>query len=152
MTLVDFVMHGHEPDIVLLASIMAVTGTFVTLRLYRRAARASETESLGWLLLAALISGATIWTSHFVAMLGYRAPIPVTFDAGLTAVSLLVAIVGSGMSFWLTMAIRGQAGKLLGGGAFGLWLAAIIAGGLLSRHMAGRGRDRTDEAAPGNGA
>ncbi|MCB1490117.1 MAG: hypothetical protein KDJ86_03975 [Bauldia sp.] len=35
---------------------------------------------------------------------------------------------------------------------FGLWLAAIIAGGLLSRHMAGRGRDRTDEAAPGNGA
>ena len=137
MTLVDFVMHGHEPDIVLLASIMAVTGTFVTLRLYRRAARASETESLGWLLLAALISGATIWTSHFVAMLGYRAPIPVTFDAGLTAVSLLVAIVGSGMSFWLTMAIRGQAGKLLGGGAFGLWLAAMHYIGMLAYHVEG---------------
>ncbi|MCB1486870.1 MAG: hypothetical protein KDJ88_05355 [Bauldia sp.] len=34
---------------------------------------------------------------------------------------------------------------------FGLWLAAIVAGGLLARRMANSGTGRVDDAGPGNG-
>ena len=53
-----------------------------------------------WLAGAALTMGAGIWSMHFVAMLAFELPMPVSYDVGLTVLSLVLAILGTSGSFY----------------------------------------------------
>lgn len=64
----------------------------------RTGARVSRgRQRLGWTFLAAVSAGSSIWSTHFIAMLGYKPEVPVTFDPVLTIVSLLIALAGAGI-------------------------------------------------------
>src|SRR3982074_3856017 len=55
----------------------------------------------GWLAIAAISMGGGIWSMHFIAMLAFVMPMPVSFDLGLTALSLLVAMAVTGIGFYV---------------------------------------------------
>ena len=63
--------------------------------MFERARCTSGTQRIGWAFLTSVASGATIWCTHFVAMLAFRAGVPVTLDPVLTITSLVIAIVGT---------------------------------------------------------
>lgn len=67
-----------------------------------------------WLVFAAIaLGGGAIWSMHFIGMIAYKAPVPVSYDAGLTVASMLVAIVFTGVGVWLVIRQhRMQAGTL----------------------------------------
>ncbi len=54
-----------------------------------------------WLLSSATTLGITIWVMHFSAILSYQLPIRVDYDYTIVMISMVVAIVGSGIGFFL---------------------------------------------------
>jgi NO-binding membrane sensor protein with MHYT domain len=74
----------HNLWIVVLAIATCIMGCSVTLPLWRRALADEGQGNLAWCFLAAVTGGASIWATHFIAMLGYQPTTPVTFDAAMT--------------------------------------------------------------------
>jgi NO-binding membrane sensor protein with MHYT domain len=73
------------------------------------AARVSATEgrvSAFWLAGGALAMGAGIWSMHFVGMLAFSLPIRMSYDIGLTFLSLLYAVLVSASAACITPAWR----------------------------------------------
>ncbi len=83
----------HDPKLVLLAVAVCVLGSWIAIRLWLRA-RAAELFMLRlqWSLLAGIAGGAAVWTTHFVAMLGYAPGVTTGFDPAGTAASGFVGI------------------------------------------------------------
>lgn len=52
-----------------------------------------------WLATAAMAMGCSIWSMHFVAMVGFDPGAPVRYDAWLTVLSLLLAVGATGGAF-----------------------------------------------------
>jgi len=109
----------HDLRLVLLAGLVGLAGTFVALGVLRRAAAAQSLSRAGWLLLAGMSGGSTIWCIHFIAMLAYTASPALGFAPMLTLASLVVAVLGCGLSFAIAVGRVPQAAAL-GGALLGL--------------------------------
>ncbi|MEC9265624.1 MAG: MHYT domain-containing protein [Pseudomonadota bacterium] len=79
-----------------------------------------------WQIAGALIMGLGVWSMHFVGMLAYRLPIPVGFDATLTAASVVPAIAGSFVAMNLVgNRTHGTRALMVGAIAFGGGIGAM---------------------------
>jgi signal transduction histidine kinase len=81
-------------------------------------------NELALLALGAAAMGSGVWAMHFVGMLAYRLPIDVVYAPGLTLLSALIAIAGSGFAFLLVVDGAWQLRRLLLGSAamgLGIW-------------------------------
>lgn len=80
--------------------------------------------------------GTDIWSMHFIGMLAFRLPIPMSYDIPITLVSLLIAIIVSGFALYtvshgtLTALRLTLAGLLMGAG-----IAAMHYTGMASVQM-----------------
>jgi NO-binding membrane sensor protein with MHYT domain/nitrogen-specific signal transduction histidine kinase len=89
----------HDPLLVGLAVLLAVLGSWTALDLLRRVWANAGTARRWWLAGAAIATGASIWSTHFVAMLAYNLDIAVHYDLDLTVLSLVLAIAATGIAF-----------------------------------------------------
>jgi diguanylate cyclase (GGDEF)-like protein len=104
--------------------------------MFERARTTSDLQRFGWIFLTGLAAGATIWCTHFVAMLGYEVRVPLRLNAAMTILSLIVAIVG--MSIGLTVALWRQ------GLVFALAGGALAGGAISAMHFIGMAAFRVD--------
>lgn len=94
---------AHDPLLMLLSYAIAVLGSLTALQM------ALALPPAGWARMRALFwaGGALgvggIWAMHFIAMLGCRMPLPVSYDIGITALSAVIAW----LSCWAGLAIAG---------------------------------------------
>ena len=91
----------HDPYLVALSILVASFASYTALDLGGRVGAARGLARRVWLAAAAVTMGGGIWAMHFVAMLAFVMPIPMSYDIGLTALSLLVAIMVTGAGFWV---------------------------------------------------
>jgi NO-binding membrane sensor protein with MHYT domain len=91
----------YDPSLVVLSILVAGFASYTALDLGGRVALAQGPTHRIWLAGAALTMGAGIWSMHFVAMLAFMLPMPVSYDVGLTVLSLLLAILGTSGSFYV---------------------------------------------------
>lgn len=84
--------YEHDYSFVVVAAIVCLAGAAMTMRLFDRAKRIAPENRMAWILLSGVACGSAIWTTHFVAMLGFELPFDVAFDPILTIASLLFAI------------------------------------------------------------
>jgi len=77
---------------------------------------------------AAIVSGLGIWATHFIAMLAYEPGLSVSYDVPTTALSVLAAIVFSGLGWTVALDERPVIASLGG---------AIIGGGVAVMHYIG---------------
>ncbi|HEY4141801.1 MAG TPA: EAL domain-containing protein [Pseudolabrys sp.] len=96
----------HDWRLVVLAVVVCFFVSAAAVSLYNRARMGSGRARFSWLLTASFATGAGIWATHFIAMLAFNFGYPVTFDIGLTLLSLLVAIVVTGLG--LSVAVYGE--------------------------------------------
>jgi len=89
----------HDPYLVVLSILVAIFASYTALDLGGRIAAASGRARSAWLVAAAITMGGGIWSMHFVAMLAFVMPMPMSYDVELTVLSLLVAIVVTGVGF-----------------------------------------------------
>jgi diguanylate cyclase (GGDEF)-like protein/PAS domain S-box-containing protein len=54
-----------------------------------------------WTLTAGVVTGCGIWSTHFIAMLAYQPGVPVFYEVGLTFLSLMMAMLITGLGFYV---------------------------------------------------
>jgi NO-binding membrane sensor protein with MHYT domain len=91
----------HDPYLVALSILVACFASYTALDLSGHVGPARGFARRVWLVAAALAMGGGIWSMHFVAMLAFIMPTPMSYDIGLTSLSLVVAIFVTGVGFYV---------------------------------------------------
>ncbi len=116
--------------LVLFSLLVAIYVSHTALSLSARVARKNDSLSGAWLAGGAVAMGCGIWSMHFIGMLAFSLPIPLSYDVPLTIGSLIIAIAISG--FALSVASRPEISLPH------LSVAAVIMGvGISAMHYAG---------------
>jgi diguanylate cyclase (GGDEF)-like protein len=129
------IVGQHNLWLVLLAACVCVAGIWVTLRLLLRGSERRDVQRTGWVFLAAVAAGSAVWCTHFIAVLAYDSPAPVTFDPILTMQSLLIVIAGMGVGLYVSLQKRFD--PEVGGAIAGLSIAAMHYAGMAAYHVDG---------------
>ena len=74
----------HDPYLVALSILVASFASYTALDLSGHVGAARGFARRIWLVAAALTMGGGIWSMHFVAMLAFIMPTPMSYDIGLT--------------------------------------------------------------------
>ncbi|SMF74041.1 diguanylate cyclase (GGDEF) domain-containing protein [Xaviernesmea oryzae] len=115
----------HDLRYIGCAVLACVAGAVMTVRLFSRVRRGGGVEKVIWLLLAGFIGGATTWTTHFLAMLGYLGGGQAGYEPALTFSSFAVAVATATAGFGIA-AYGGRSVIVEAGGAVvGLGIAAM---------------------------
>jgi NO-binding membrane sensor protein with MHYT domain len=116
----------YDPYLVALSILVAVFASYTALDLGGRVAAARGLARRVWLAAAAITMGGGIWSMHFVAMLAFIMPTPMSYDIGLTTLSLVVAMFVTGGGFYVISRHSGSLLRLVLSGIFmGLGIAAM---------------------------
>lgn len=94
LRVLDCIVFEHHYGLLAVATLVCLTGAILTAQVSRRLIKATARRKKFQLFLAGLIGGATIWSTHFIAMLAYEPSYPHGYDPVLTVVSLAVAVTG----------------------------------------------------------
>jgi NO-binding membrane sensor protein with MHYT domain len=115
----------YDPYLVALSILVAAFASYTALDLGGRVATARGLARRMWLAAAAITMGGGIWSMHFVAMLAFIMPTPMSYDIGLTTLSLVVAIFVTGGGFYVISRHSGSPLRLVLSGIFmGLGIVA----------------------------
>ena len=79
--------------LVLASYVVAVIAAFSGVRLARYAAH-DATYDWRWLAVGSFTMGFGVWSMHFIGMLAFELPIPVSYNTALTVISVVPAIIG----------------------------------------------------------
>ena len=116
----------YDPHLVALSILVAVLASYTALDLGGRVAAARGLARRVWLAAAAITMGGGIWSMHFIAMLAFIMPTPMSYEIGLTALSLGVAMFVTGGGFYVISRQSGSPLRLVLSGIFmGLGIAAM---------------------------
>ncbi|HWA51262.1 MAG TPA: MHYT domain-containing protein, partial [Dongiaceae bacterium] len=128
----------HDLALLLLAVIVCLFGSYTTVSLLARAqpgaaggGRDGATD-WRWLLAAAMVAGASVWSTHFVAMLAYQSGFSLGYDVGETALSIGASMTLAAVGFLLALAYRRP---LLGGVMFGFSIVVMHYIGMAAVHV-----------------
>ena len=117
---------SYDLRLVGIAFIIAVIASYTALNLAGQIKSASGQTRYKWLIGGAVAMGTGIWSMHFVAMLAFKLPQPVAYDVLTTLLSLLDAILSSGLALLLVSRPTLSPMRLLSGGVFmGLAIASM---------------------------
>ena len=105
--------HGHHPLYVVLSIVVSILGSWTALDLHRRVTAHSAGTRLLWSGATALAMGLSIWSMHFIAMLGYRVGVPLSYDPLGTVASLLLAMAATGGAFLFLDRAEPSRGRVL---------------------------------------
>lgn len=122
--------YSHDPWLVLAAFAIALMAGFTGLSLTRGANALPVGQRKAVISMAAVALGGGIWSMHFVAMLGLQLPILYTYDALVTLLSALVAILLTGLAL-LILHFRPRTPRSL------VLAGAIVGGGISLMHYIG---------------
>jgi PAS domain S-box-containing protein len=131
----DQLVASHHGVLVALSMIIAVLASYVALDLGGRIRASSGLARGTWLVTAAIALGGGIWSMHFVAMLAFRLPVPVTYDPTLTILSLLLAILVTAAGFKIVSAGSGRVRLLFAGTLMGLGIVTMHYTGMEAMRM-----------------
>src|SRR5262249_7915214 len=95
------VIGTYDPYLVALSISVACLASYTALDLGGRIRDSRRWAKLAWLATAAIAMGGGIWSMHFIGMLAFVMPMPVSYDLGLTLLSLGVAIGVTGFGFFM---------------------------------------------------
>jgi PAS domain S-box-containing protein len=95
------VIGTYDPYLVALSIAVACLASYTALDLGGRIRDSRRWERLAWLVTAATAMGGGIWSMHFIGMLAFVMPMPVSYDRGPTLLSLVVAIGVTGFGFFM---------------------------------------------------
>src|ERR1700733_15122685 len=110
----------HDQRLVVLAIVICLLASGVTISLYHRAQATQGRARLVWLILDAAAGGCGIWATHFIAMLAYEPDISAGYNLGLTILSLIFAAVISGVGFSTALRDGSRKAAAVGGAVVGI--------------------------------
>lgn len=98
----DALQGSYEPYLVVLSYVIAVLASYVALVFVGRLRSSHGRHAkIYWLAGGAFTMGAGIWSMHFIGMLAFILPMPMAYEMGWTAASLLMAILASALALFI---------------------------------------------------
>jgi len=113
---------SYDYRLVFLSVAIAMLASYAALDLGGRVTNARGRARLAWLGGGAFAMGIGIWSMHYIGMLAFRLPVPVEYDWPTVLLSLLCAVIASGLALFIvsrdamTLAEAGVGGILMGAG------------------------------------
>lgn len=120
------ITQQHDLKLVVLAGVLCFFACATAMSMIGRARVATGRTRAIWLAAAGIVAGCGIWATHFVAMLAYQPGVPVAYDAYLTILSAVIAVVLCGVGF---AAALSRVGPVIGG--------VIVGGAISAMHYVG---------------
>jgi PAS domain S-box-containing protein len=111
---------SHNATLVAFSILIAILASYTALALSARVHAARGRFRMAWLAGGSVALGIGIWSMHFVGLLSYRLPVPVSYAVPLWLLSMVVAVGASMLALWTTSrpavpsSARAAAGVLLG--------------------------------------
>lgn len=97
----DEMSGSYNLTLVIASYLIAAIASYLTLG-HAQALRASTNKMKGiWLGIGSLSLGAGIWSMHFIGMLAYEMDTLVSYDLGITGLSIIFAIASAGFALWV---------------------------------------------------
>src|ERR1700744_6179830 len=123
------IAHEHDLRLVGLAAFVCVLASLTAINLLRHARKSTGNMRMLWLTVSAISTGFGIWATHFVGMLAFTPGLPSGYNIGLTVLSLVAAILLTGVGLYASLIPNWRHGAWIGG--------AIVAGGIAAMHYTG---------------
>ncbi|WP_018754827.1 bifunctional diguanylate cyclase/phosphodiesterase [Paenibacillus terrigena] len=120
----------YSVALVIVSYLIAVIASYTALDLGRHVNDARGKSRLFWLIGGACSMGLGIWSMHFIAMLAMHLPIEVHYDVMKVFISIIYAIVASGIALYVVTGKRLTIGRLTIGSLF-------MGAGIASMHYSG---------------
>jgi diguanylate cyclase (GGDEF)-like protein/PAS domain S-box-containing protein len=130
-------VDAHDLRLVALAAGVCALASVTAVWLLCHAARTPGRTRYAWLAVAAVAGGSGIWATHFIAMLAFSPNIPAAYAVGRTVLSLVHAVLLTGIGLLVALwpgprVLRGLGGAIAGGG-----IAAMHYTGMAAYEVAG---------------
>jgi len=129
LTIYSCIAYEHDLRLVVLAAVVCALASFTAVNFLNHVRKTSGYMRDVWLWVAATASGFGIWATHFIAMLAYSPGIPSGYNIALTILSLVAAILLTGVGLGVASADKIAGGRWIGG--------AIVGGGIATMHYIG---------------
>jgi PAS domain S-box-containing protein len=95
------ILGSYDPGLVALSVLIAIFASYAALDLASRVTFAQGAARSLWLIGGASAMGIGIWSMHYVGMIAFRLPVPVTYDWPTVLLSLLAAILASAIALFV---------------------------------------------------
>ncbi len=95
------IVGSYHPGLVVLSVFIAILAAGAALDLAARVTQARGAVRLAWLSGGAFGMGLGIWSMHYIGMLAFTLPVEVLYDWPTVLLSLLAAVMASGISLWV---------------------------------------------------
>jgi uncharacterized membrane protein len=129
----------YDLPLVVLSIVIASVASYTALNLAGRITVTQGSERKLWLAGGASAMGVGIWSMHFIAMLAYQLPIPMSYDIPTVLISMVAAVLASGLALFVVSRQKMEWLQLL--------LGSIFMGlGIASMHYIGMGAMRVERA------
>ena len=121
----------HDRWLVVLSVVVAIVASYVVPDVASRVEASHERRAARyWLAGGALCLGIGIWSMHFIGMLAFHLPIPISYDVPITLLSLLIAVLVSAFALYTVSRGTLTTSRLLTGGV-------LMSIGIVSMHYLG---------------
>ncbi|MBN8974689.1 MAG: EAL domain-containing protein [Rhizobiales bacterium] len=130
-------IYQHNPWLLLAAVVVCIISSWGVIRLFSRATTRKNIQKIVWHFLTAILAGSAIWSTHFIALIGFDSGVPFEFDPAFTTISLLVAMVGAACGFVIAASGWVRLAPLIGGGIVGLAVSAMHYAGMIAYRVQG---------------
>ena len=130
MDMTEMMSYTRDFRLVALSYVVASLASFAALTLAGKVKGAQGQGFWIWLSGSAFTMGIGIWSMHFIGMLALRMNMPMSYDFLLTALSVLAAIIASGIAFYTVSGESLGALRLLGAGV-------VMGAGVSTMHYMG---------------
>ncbi len=138
LTLTDGLLGiGLDYLLVLVSAILCLFGTWIGMRHFARARATEGSTRYGWLFMAAIGTGGSLWAALFLAILALQPTIAVAFDAAQVAHALLILIAACLAGFTVASRRELVLAPEIGGAVMGAGLLGALFVGLNAWHVAG---------------
>lgn len=90
--------QSYDLRFVVLSILIAICAAYAALDLAGRTATTRGRSHIAWLICGAAAMGLGIWSMHYIGMLALNLPVPVLYDLPTVLLSLLAAVISSGLA------------------------------------------------------
>ncbi|BAY78782.1 protein-serine/threonine phosphatase [Nostoc linckia NIES-25] len=121
---------SYDLSLVILSVIIAILSAYTALDLTERITTAKGNTWIGWLIAGASSMGIGIWSMHFIGMLAFHVTVPISYEESIVFLSVLPAILASGLALWITSRKTVKILSLLGA-------SLLMGAGITTMHYTG---------------
>ena len=129
--LTNVILGQYDFVLVFLSVLMAILSAYAAFLISERLRATKERKHyIAWLISGAFTLGGGVWAMHFIGMLAYKLPITVNYDAIVTVISMIPAVLASTVILRVTDSKELSISKLF-------WLSVLMGGGIGLMHYVG---------------